>query len=290
MTLLGCDTINLDDTGLLVLDTKTGGTSAKGHIWVFVGRKYDPGGDLSKTQEYVFYMYAPTWAAKYPEAFLTGCTASLLGDAYRGYGRIVSPYRGDMLEKLLAGCCMHARRPFHQARTLKDPSADFFLDGFKRIYAVEDQAREQSLRVDQRLELRQQVSLPIMEAMKSRAVALADVPLIKPMKQGVTYFLNQWERLIVPFTKDGRLDIDNGSAERRLRPVASGRKSWLFAGSAGGAARFADMLSLVSSAEAAGVDPGAYISSLITMVSTWPHRRLVDLLPQSWKTLGQAQQ
>ncbi len=220
---------------------------------------------------------------------MSGCTASLQGDAYRGYDQIVSPYRGDMLEKLLAGCCMHARRPFHQAHILKDPSADFFVEGFRRIYQVEAQARAKSLKVDQRLELRQEVSLPIMEAMKAKAAALVDVPLIKPMKQGVTYFLNQWERLIVPFATDGRLDIDNGSAERRLRRVASGRKSWLFAGSDGGAERFADMLSLVSTAEAADVDPGSYISSLITMVSSWPHRRLTELLPHSWKTLDQAQ-
>ncbi len=143
------------------------------------------------------------------------------------YARIVSPHRGDMVKKLLAGCGMHARRPFHQARTLKDPSADFFLNVFKKKSAVLNQAREQSLKVDQRLELRQHIGLPIMEAMKSRAVALADVPLIKPIRQGVTYFLNRWERLIVPFTVVSQLDIDNGSAERRLRRLASGRESFV---------------------------------------------------------------
>jgi transposase len=106
-TVLSCDTINLDDTGLRVRDATLKGTTRRGHLWVFVGRKYDPGGDLSRTQEFVFYLYAPTWHAKYPEEFLSGCTAVLQGDAYRGYERIADPHLGDAVPKLLAGCSMH---------------------------------------------------------------------------------------------------------------------------------------------------------------------------------------
>jgi transposase len=103
------DTINLDDTGLRVLQAKKKGGSFKGHIWVFVARRYDPGGDLQKTQELVFYTYAKTWEAHHPEQFLAGCTAVLQGDAYRGYERIASEYRGDAIGKLLAGCCMQLK-------------------------------------------------------------------------------------------------------------------------------------------------------------------------------------
>jgi hypothetical protein len=103
------------------------------------------------------------------------------------------------------------------------------------------------------------------------------------MKTGVTYFINQWEKLIVPFTIDGRLDIDNGSAERRLRRVASGRKAWLFAGSKHGANRFADVLSLVSTADAAGVDAGAYLPSIMPLVDSWPNKHIDDLLPHAWR-------
>jgi len=84
----------------------------------------------------------------------------------------------------------------------------------------------------------------------------------------------------------GRLEIDNGLAERRLRPVAAGRKSWLFAGSQAGAERFADLLSLVSTAEAAGVNPGSYIADILPRVDTWPHRKLDELLPHIWATAG----
>jgi transposase len=279
---LSSDTINLDDTGLRVRDPSLKGTTRRGHLWVFVGRKYDPAGDLSKTQEFVFYLYAPTWHAKYPEEFLSGCTAVLQGDAYRGYERIADPNLGDAVPKLLAGCCMHARRPFVQALEARDPSAIFFIERFQSIYRIEAEARSRALTAPQRLELRQERSLPLLSELQQRAHELSTLPLAKPLQQGVTYLLNQWDKLLVPFTVDGRLDIDNGSAERRLRPVASGRKAWLFAGSHAGAERFADQLSLVSTADAAGVNPGSYIADILPRISSWPQRRLDELLPHAW--------
>ena len=282
-----CDTINLDDTGLRVRDAALKGTTRRGHLWVFVGRKYDPSGDLSKTREFVFYLYAPTWHAKYPEEFLSGCTAVLQGDAYRGYERIADPNLGDAVPKLLAGCSMHARRPFVQALEARDPSAIFFVERFQSIYRIEAEARTRALTASQRLELRSERSVPILGELKDRAHELSALPLAKPLQQGVTYLINQWDKLLVPFTVDGRLDIDNGSAERRLRPVASGRKAWLFAGSPAGATRFADQLSLVSTADAAGVNPGSYIADILPRIDTWPHSRLDELLPHAWAAAGE---
>jgi transposase len=176
----------------------------------------------------------------------------------------------------------HARRPFVQALEARDPSAIFFVERFQSIYRIEAEARTRMLTAPQRLELRQERSVPLLDELRARAHELSTLPLAKPLQQGVTYLLNQWDKLLVPFTLDGRLDIDNGSAERRLRPVASGRKAWLFAGSPAGAARFADQLSLVSTADAAGVDPGSYIADILPRIDTWPHRRLDELLPHAW--------
>jgi transposase len=282
---LASDTINLDDTGLHVLDPTVPGGVVKGHVWVFVGRKYHPGGHLEKTLETVFYLYAPTWHAKHPEEFLHGCTAAIQGDAYRGYERIASPDSGDAIGKLLAGCCMHARRPFVQALESKDPCAIFFVEKFQQLYQVEAEARSKKLLAHERLQLRAERSIPILNDIKGRAQELAALPLTKPMKQGVGYLLNQWDKLLVPFRQDGRLEIDNGSAERYLRRVASGRKSWFFAGSHGGAQRFASVLSIVSSAEAVGVDPGSYITDIIQTVDSWPNKQIADLLPHRWREI-----
>ncbi|MEL6190006.1 MAG: transposase, partial [Myxococcota bacterium] len=102
----GAHLINLDDTGLRVRDKTVEGGVVNGKIWTFCGRYFDPGGDLSKTIEYVSYAYAPTWEAVHPEDWLRGSSAILQGDAYRGYERIASPERGDKIGRLLAGCAM----------------------------------------------------------------------------------------------------------------------------------------------------------------------------------------
>jgi transposase len=99
----GADVINLDDTSLRVRDASVEGGVVSGKIWVYSGRYFDPGGDLSKTIEHVAYAYAPTWEAKHPEIWLEGSTAILQGDAYRGYERIASPERGDKIGRLLFG-------------------------------------------------------------------------------------------------------------------------------------------------------------------------------------------
>jgi transposase len=287
---LRADTINLDDTGLRVRDPGVEGGISRGHVWVFVGRYYDPGGDLRKTVEFVYYLYAPTWEAKYPEALLRECKAALQGDAYRGYDRICEGERGEV-KNLLAGCSMHARRPFARAFELRDPLAAFFIGEFQALYRIEAQAKERALTAPERLELRQEHSRPILDRIRARAQELDPLPLTTPMREGVRYFQNQWERLLVPFERDGRLEIDNGPAERRLRRLASGRRAWLFAGSPAGAQRIAGNLSLVSTADAAAVDPGRYLADLYERIATgWPHSRLDELLPHRWKALQQRPQ
>lgn len=278
------DIINLDDTSIRVRDASAEGGVVNGKFWVFVGLKFDPSGDLRRTREYVAYAYAPNWEAVHPEEWLKGSRAALQGDAYRGYERIAAQDRGDHVGRLLAGCCMHARRPFTQALETGDQAARPFVDLFRRIYRLEEAAKEKALTAEQRLEFRRAHSCPLMEEILSRARELSDMPLLKPLKQGVTYVINQREKLMVPFEVDGRFEIDNGIAERRLRRIAAGRKAWLFAGSRGGAERFADILSIVSTADAAGVDCGKYLPSVIENISAWPNKRLDELLPHNWQT------
>lgn len=279
---LDADAIVLDDTGLRVRDPSAEHGIRRGHIWVFVALKFDPGGDLSKTEEWVYYIYAPTWHARYPEEFLRDFRGPLQGDGYRGYDVIAGTEKGEA-KNLVAGCSMHARRPFVRALELRDSLAGLFVDGFKALFAVEARAKKDNLRAADRLALRKQESLPIWERMHTRANQLRSLPLSKPMREGVSYLENQWPKLRVPFEIDGRLEIDTGAAERRLRRVATGRRAWLFAGSQKGAERIADMLSLVSTAEAAGIDPGRYLKDIYCRIADgWPQGRLPELLPHQW--------
>ena len=281
----GADVINLDDTSLRVRDPNLRGKTRRGHIWVFVGHKFDPGGDLARTTSFVAFLYAPTWEAKYPREFLENSRAVLQGDAYAGYGSIANA-RAEQPKNVLAGCAMHNRRGFFEAMQAGDPGAFFFVERIQRIYQVEAEAKQDRLTAPARLELRRQRSAPLMYEMRERIEQIRKLPLMKPMREAVRYMRNQWDRLMYPIEQDGRLEIDNGEAERRLRRVASGRKAWLFAGSDRGAARFAGMLSVVATAEASALEPGGYLADLFATLSAgWPNRQLDDLLPHRWKVL-----
>jgi transposase len=290
---LASDVINLDDTGLRVRDRSVEGGVLKGHIWVFVGSKFDPGGDLRKTQKFISYLYAPTWEAKYPEEFLRECRAVLHGDAYAGYECIALPDGHAQPKNVLVGCAMHARRPFAFAHESGDPGAAFFVERFQRIYRTEAFAKEQALTAEQRLELRMQDSLPVLQEMRHRAEDLSPLPLLKVMRKGVGYLRNQWDKLVVPFQADGRLEIDNGEAERRLRRIGSGRRIWLFAGSAAAAQRIAGTLSVVASAEVVGLEPGRYLAEIFDEFGRRDRvsaRALGELLPHRWLARHQAAQ
>jgi len=129
-----------------------------------------------------------------------------------------------------------------------------------------------------RIELQRQESLPIQEPLRTRADELRPLPLGKLMRRRGQYPENQCSKLLVPFEKDGRLEIDTGAAERRLRRVATGRRAWLFAVSTNGAVRIAATLRLVSTAEAAGIAPGRYVTDIyLKIADDWPQSRLEEL-------------
>jgi hypothetical protein len=96
------------------------------------------------------------------------------------------------------------------------------------------------------------------------------------------YIERQWPRL-VRFIEDGRVPIHNNTCERAIRPVAIGRRNWLFAGSVRGGAAAAVVYSLVESCKAVGVDPFAYLKDVLVRVATHPASRVVELVPARWK-------
>jgi hypothetical protein len=102
------------------------------------------------------------------------------------------------------------------------------------------------------------------------------------MGKAIGYMLNQWPRLIV-YVRDGRLEIDNNLVENAIRPVALGRKNYLFAGSHEGARQAALIYTMVSNARLKNLDPFAYLRDVISRISDHPHKRIEELLACNWK-------
>ena len=110
-----------------------------------------------------------------------------------------------------------------------------------------------------------------------------DVLPRSPLGEAIGYVQNQWETL-KRFLDDGRIEIDNNAAQRALRPIAVGRKNWLFAGSERGGRAAATFFTLLESARRNGVNPHAYLTDLLTRLPAHPINRIDDLLPDRWKT------
>jgi transposase len=150
-----------------------------------------------------------------------------------------------------------------------------------QLYEIERQV--QTLSAAQRLAIRRERSSPLLEAFKAwltqqrMQLVNADVTA-----KAIDYTLRRWQALTVHL-QDARIPIDNNAVENAIRPIALGRKNWLFVGSQQAGERAAVLMSLIESAKLNGHDAWAYLKDILTKLPTWPNSRLEELLPHRWQ-------
>jgi hypothetical protein len=212
-----------------------------------------------------------------PTAFLSGYTGFVHADGYTGYNPV---YAGGATH---AGCMMHVRRYFFDAR-LNDPErAHEALARIRALYAVEQAAKQKGLTGSTLAAYRQQHAAPVLTAF---AGWLAEHrPRVLPKSaigEAFTYATNQWPTLGV-YVTDGRVTIDNAAAEQAIRPLAVGRRNWLHLGGDGGLKPTAVLLSIAASVKRERINPWAYLKHVLTeLPSRPPSTDLTDLLPDVW--------
>jgi transposase len=278
-----------DDTTVPVLAK---GKTSTGRIWVYV-RDDNPFGGQAPPGA-VFY-YSRDRAGEHPQAHLASYSGIFQADAYGGYGRLYEAGRvaGPILE---AACWVHARRPFFVLADLAENArrkaqgqkpaviSPLALEAVRRIDALFEIERGINGETpERRRTVRQELSAPLVADLEMwMREQRAKLSRGNDVAKAMDYMLKRWSAF-ARFLDDGRICLSNNAAERALRGIALGRKSWLFCGSDRGGDRAALMYSLIVTAKMNDIDPQAWLADVLTRIAEHPAHRLDELLPWNWR-------
>jgi len=265
--------LQADETTIRVQDPAVKGKCHTGYMWPY----------LDPVQGLVVFDYQPTRGRDGPDKMLEEFSGALQADGYEGYKHF--EHRTGIT---LLGCFAHARRYFEKALDQDNQRATWMLEAIQRLYLVEEEARQANLTYSDRHQLRQEKSAPILAEIKEwlhqNGTRVLPASLIG---KAINYTVGMWPRL-ERYITDGRFEIDNNLIENTIRPIALGRKNYLFAGSHQAAQNAALIYSLVATAKYHEVNPAEYLEFVLRNISDYPFPKLADLLPQNWKTRSQA--
>jgi transposase len=261
--ILKSEYLQADETRIQVLDRNKKKKTHRGWYWTY--RDVQSG--------LVFFEYHESRGREGPSRLLNDFYGYLQTDGYEVYNQ----FDKNNITHVL--CMAHARRYFEQALTNDTELAELVLKEIQKLYAVEKYCRENNLSVYDRLDLRQEKSVPVLQQLyqwlKDTVVKVTPTSAIG---KAIAYALPRWERLML-YAHDGRLEIDNNLVENAIRPIAIGRKNYLFAGSHEAAQTAAMFYSLLGTCKLKNVEPFQWLKKLLEVLPDYPANKLEDLLP-----------
>ena len=262
--------IQADETRIPVRDSRKSKESGKHHLGYFWAYSA-PGSRL------VFFDYQQGRSRAGPSAILANYQGNLQTDAYRVYDRL-----GAREGVVHFNCVAHCRRKFEKAKSSAPGPAARVLSLFKKVYAIERELRERGASFSERRQERQQKSAPIFEKIKT---ILNTPPMVssRAWKDAVFYTLVRWDKL-TRFLEYGEVEIDSNLVENRIRPIALGRKNYLFAGSHAAAQRAAILYSLLNTCLLHEVNPTQWLVDVLKRIPKTANEDLHLLLPHHWKS------
>jgi transposase len=258
--------LQADETPIQVQDGQKNGTTHRGFYWVY----HAPVAGL------VVMEYQPGRGRDGPKAFLDGYQGALQSDGYAVYDGF------DQMPGITGyGCWAHARRHFHESLGSAPERGAHALAEIGELYALERVLRERRISPEERSRLRKEQALPVLHRLKAYLEANPGLPK-SPWGKAVTYSLSRWQKLC-RYVEEGRIEIDNNLVENAIRPIALGRKNYLFAGSHAAAQRAAVIYSLLATCKQHGINPEVWLRDVLSRIPSHPMKRVHELLPHHWE-------
>jgi transposase len=256
------------------------GTTDQAHLWVYYGDRDHP---LN------VFDFTVNRTRDGPQQFLRNYRGYLHADAFSGYNALYMPDPvGGPAAIIEVACNAHARRKFYDAKDSDALRSHIALAYYAQLYALERGAKDNHFDDAQRLQMRQDLAVPILNKFHTWLEEQRPEVLPKsPINEALGYALNQWTALC-RYTEAGFLEIDNNVAEREMKQIATGRKNWYFVGSANGGRTAAVLYSFTSTCHRLELDPWVYLQDVLTRLPELPPDKLTDLLPDRWKAARQA--
>ncbi len=269
--------LHADETPVPQLDPGNGKTK-KAYLWAYRSNDLQPGPKI------IVFDYQAGRSGRHAGQFLGDWQGHLVVDDYAGYKALFAAARAHPETRLRLepcielACWAHARRKFFDLfQASQSPIAQEALQRIAVLYAIE--AEGQSLSSAERQRLRAEKSRPALAGLhdwlqRTRAHAAPNTATAK----AIDYSLKRWIAL-TRYAETGDLPIDNNPIENSIRPIALGKKNWLFAGSERAGKRAAVIQTLLGTAKLNGLDPSAWLKDTLEKLPTWPNSRIDELLP-----------
>ena len=257
--------LHVDETPIRVLDRDKPGASHKGYYWVY----------QNSIDKIVVFDYQEGRGRQGPVKMLENFEGYLQTDGYQVYDHF------DARKEIRQIHCMaHARRKFSEAVNNDQTIAEYVLGEIQKLYAIERKCREEGLLPDEIKTRRQQGSLPILESLGKwmKEQYINTLPK-SDIGEALAYSIKRWDTLS-RYTENGMLSIDNNPVENSIRPVALGRKNYLFAGSHEAAKRSGMLYSLFGTCKLHSIEPYGWLKNVLQKIPSYPINKIQELLPQ----------
>jgi transposase len=258
--------LQADESPIGVQDSHKKGALHQGYMWLFRNPK----------NSLVLFVYNKGRSRAAPEKVLENFTGTLQTDGYKVYQSLNT--KGDIT---LLGCMAHARRYFEKALDNDKSRSEHVLKQMQRLYAMERNAKEKEISHDTLKRYRQMYALPILNEIEIRLKQMSFEVLPKSaIGKAIAYTLNIYPNL-KRYVEDGKYEIDNNNIENAVRPLALGRKNYLFAGSHQSAQHAAMMYSFFASCKANNVNPFIWLNDILNRLPEHKANKLEELLPHN---------